>query len=187
MYQKVKKSVKYPFGLKKTNEIDLDRPFIFFSTSLADIKNNNGFLKRILKLLGFYEKNEINLGLDISDVPFNVYAEGFMIPDTIINLIEKKVQTSSMEDLLKLFRNFNFISYCLGNDNLYSFLSKLREMLLKNNLSEEEVTTLMSKISVIQVVDNSKLRSAYEKGKNECENCEIKILFHSTDIKYTTI
>ena len=159
MYQKVRKSVECPFGIKRIYDIDLDKPFVFFSTSLADTKNNNGFLNRTLDFLGFYNKNDINLGLDIENVPFNIYAEGFLIDEKIIKEIEKRLKNSSFEELSRLFRNFNFVSFCLGNENLYEFLVKLRKMLLKNNLTEEEVNTLMSKITVTQIVDNSKLNT----------------------------
>ena len=63
------------------------------------------------------------------------------------------------------------------NENFNLQLKKDLENVFKESIFEYRITGLV-------VINNDKSKNEYEKEKNNCPNCETKILFHATQIKY---
>ena len=123
--------------------------------NIEDQEINSKKIKEFLE-----EKNGIN--------NYNNNEEG-------INTIFKELSEcvlNQKEELKQEIQSFKKI------EKINDYFQRTIEKAFKESIFEFKIIGLV-------IVDNSKLRSAYEKGKNECENCEIKILFHSTDIKYS--
>ena len=123
--------------------------------NIEDQEINSKKIKEFLE-----EKNGIN--------NYNNNEEGI---NTIFKELSKCV-LNQKEELKQEIQSFKKI------EKINDYFQRTIEKAFKESIFEFKIIGLV-------IVDNSKLRSAYEKGKNECENCEIKILFHSTDIKYS--
>ena len=123
--------------------------------NIEDQEINSKKIKEFLE-----EKNGIN--------NYNNNEEGI---NTIFKELSKCV-LNQKEELKQEIQSFKKI------EKINDYFQRTIEKAFKESIFEFKIIGLV-------IVDNSKLRSAYEKRKNECENCEIKILFHSTDIKYS--
>lgn len=153
MYKKVVKSIKNPYGIEKTNIGDLSRPIIIFSNTSSNKRDLNGYLSNLLYLLRLRNSKGLNLGLDVSDVPFDIYYENIFESDTLSRFFVN-ANKNDKEYLMRLFRNINIISYCSGNNEVLPIIVNISEQLKNNGFSERDIRSLMSQISVLQVVDN---------------------------------
>lgn len=153
MYKKVKKSVQYPYGIDKFASININRPFIYFSVPFGNDRGINGYLKRLLYLLRIRDGENINSGLEIDSVPFNLYCSSKINLDDFLPLLDL-IDKNNFDMALKILRNINFVSYCDGNQKLLNVILKIHDYLKNKGFKENEIEKLMSQISVLQIVDN---------------------------------
>ena len=153
MYKKVKRSFNDPYGIKDDLIKDFNRPFVFFCVPSGSVKGINGYLNSLIYMLRLRKGENINAGLDISEVPFDLYCSSKKETDVFIQIIDK-VDINDLEALTKIIRNINFVSYCDGNNKLLPIIESIHNKLLEKGLSEEVVNNLMKQISVLQIVDN---------------------------------
>lgn len=153
MYKKVAKSIKNPYGIEETNISSISRPMVLFSVPFSNMKSINGYLSNLLYLLRLRNSRGINIGLDVSDVPFDIYSEIKFEPDTLSRFFVD-ANKNDKESLMRLFRNINIVSYCDGNNRILPVIENIHEQLRSNGFNEQDISELMSQISVLQVVDN---------------------------------
>ena len=153
MYKKVGKSINTPYGIEETNISSISRPMVLFSVPFSNKKSINGYLSNLLYLLRLRNSKGLNLGLDVSDVPFDIYSEIKFEPDTLSRFFVD-ANKNDKESLMRLFRNINIVSYCDGNNRILPVIDNIHEQLRSNGFNEQDIGELMSQISVLQVVDN---------------------------------
>lgn len=153
MYKKVGKTFNSPYGIIDKAIKDFNRPFIFFAVPLGNKKDINGYLSSLVYLLRLRKGKEINIGLDVSDVPFDLYASSSADIDSFVDALNK-IEGKDISVYKRLFRNINFVSFCNGSHDLLSIIKALHNQLLEKRFNEVEIKKIMSQISVLQVVDN---------------------------------
>ena len=113
MYKKVGKTFNSPYGIIDKAIKDFNRPFIFFAVPLGNKKDINGYLSSLVYLLRLRKGKEINIGLDVSDVPFDLYASSSADIDSFVDALNK-IEGKDISVYKRLFRNINFVSFCNG-------------------------------------------------------------------------
>ena len=155
MYKKIEKTTKNPYGIKKVKIDSIERPIVLFSATGDKVMDINGYLNRLIYLLRLRKGENVNIGLDVSEVPFDLYGSSSLDleADVLIDAI-KGVDNKDIEKAKRLFRNINFVSYCSGNDYLLPVIESIHDQLVRNGFSGKDIEEVMSQISVLQVVDN---------------------------------
>ena len=153
MYKKTKKTLNNINGIEKTDECIISKPMVFMiMPSLGTAYTANGYLNTMVSFLRFRRKDDINLGFEIEEAPFNIYI------DDSIDVIKKSIISVLKEDDLngckERIRNFNIYNYCASNTLVKQMFDELHKYLESINYSNEEATEILSQIFSLQVVQN---------------------------------
>lgn len=154
MYKKVQKSVLHPYGICVQDQ-SIERPFICFVTPAGSERDLNGYLSNLESFLCLRKDENIRLGIDVSDVEFDLYALGHN-EEKLTNEILSRIDSLDVLEAKKKIRYCNFMSFCDGNRTLSRILLTIYNGLLEKGFTEEETMDIMSQISILQVVDNGK-------------------------------
>lgn len=154
MYIKDKKTFENPFGISKVqDELNpFSKPFILGIVPSGNIRSLNGYLSKIVDLLGLKNSNSINSGLGIEKAPFSL-----LISENNDNEAEKILNLIPENDFInakKIIRNVNILSYCAGHEKTLKIINSIYDGLIEKGYSRQETEEILSQIAILQIVDN---------------------------------
>ena len=143
--------------------------------NLENEQNNkkliNEFLKEKIET-NYDAKSNWSLESSTTDLGW----ENDSINDESVKDIFTKIQTIAENEEVELINEIKTIK---DNENFNSKLKINLEKSFKESIFEFRITGLV-------VINKDKQREKYEQAKSQCPNCETKILFHATQIKFSS-
>lgn len=153
MIKKVEKSFMNPYGIEETSPSFVKPCIIGIFPELENKKMLDGYLNKILYLLQIRHFDDVDSNYDITNIPFDIYANTVNDKDTYKKLIDL-IPSDDIATAKKMLRNINIFSYCNGHTYTARIINEIYNGLLKKGYTEQNVQEIMKNIFVLQIVDN---------------------------------
>ena len=157
-----------PNNVKFVNQKTVEKP----ENNEKEIKQ---FLEEKIKV-NYDAKSNWSLETKVSDMNLEEGELSDEIFDNFINEIKTYAENEEIDlekEIGNEINNFNV------NANFNIELKKALDNIFKDSIFEYRITGLVS-------INKDKQRDAYYEEKSKCPNCEVKILLHATEIKWSS-
>ena len=157
IYKKCEKSIDNPRGVIQIDNLsDYDKPFLFCISPQEILdKSVFGTIKEGARAARVRTSDELAGGFKIDEMPFDFLGikHDFKEDGKTINLVEDFIYPylKKGNDIKKQARKINFFTYCNAATVYVNIEAKLKEKLLNDGYSDEEVKSILSQISLVSI------------------------------------
>lgn len=165
LYERVPKTIDFPRGEAEIDEGEflLSGPVILGVSAQDDTKSVFGVSKLCMNIAGLQIRENNPMGYNLEDFPASFCAirledtdeevkEDIMqqfYDDYLKDVVEDNSQKKSTEEVAKLFRNFNILGYCNGNERINDIIQTLKSNMERVGYSKDEIDFSISQIGLI--------------------------------------
>ncbi len=167
IYKKCEKSVDNEYGIKEIKSVDeVNNPFLFCIASKDDDSSTFGIIKEGARAARIRTTDELAGGFKLDEIKVDFLGYKYdndgnfknIVDDFIYPLLSSERELSKM---IKAARRMNFFVYCNAAEVYVQIEKRLKERLLTDGLSENDIKRILSQISLVCIATEIDVSNVY--------------------------